>query len=298
MESIKDILNNNAGLKRLKQLAAEQMKEHDYHEVTKQCNTCNDLGWVSVDLPYGNPQFGKPMLCPNEQCPKRIQIIETRRNALMKSAEIPAQYKNMTLESFERSVNEADAWEGKRLAHAAARLYIEDRNVSLGAAYELAGRKWEWEDIIRNGLVFQGDYGVGKTGLATAICNALIAAGVHVLYIRTLDFMGEVYRRYNKQEPPTADDIIDMAKVAGVLFLDDFNISNDTDNRKDIMETIIRYRHNNGLPTLVTCNMNRQQLAAAWGQRTIDALLASAHMIPMGGAPLRNVEQLNEDSAF
>lgn len=295
MDSIQDILNSDK-LKRLKARAAQEMKKHGYTEKVIQCKNCNDLGFVVRDVPYGHEHFGKTFLCSNEDCEKRKAVIQKRRTSLLKTAEIPSAYKDMTFETWETAVRESNALDGKRLGSAAVRLFVEckDHVVSLAEANKRAGREWKWEDICRNSLILQGVPGVSKTGLAIAAANAMIANGEQVLYIRVQDFISEVYRRYNRNEPPTADDVIQMAQIAAVLVLDEFNMSNVTENRQDVMEAVIRYRYNNALPTIVTCNHNREEIAAQWGMRTADALLAMAHLVPMGGVPLRDTRQLNE----
>lgn len=60
------------------------------------------------------------------------------------------------------------------------------------------------------------------------------------------------------------------------------------------MEEIIRYRQQNDLPTIITCNQNPVELTAMWGERIYESIKEMAHWIPMGGIALRQSSEIEE----
>ena len=85
-----------------------------------------------------------------------------------------------------------------------------------------------------------------------------------------------------------------MVKSFPVLVLDEFNMTKVSDWRQEVMENVIRYRYGNNLPTVLTCNATRDELEVQWGIRTVSVLFEMAHLIPMGGEPLRDYRQVVE----
>lgn len=260
--------------------------------VEPQCQTCADLGMFKYEVQHTHALFGKMFPCPN--CETGRQILKGQWQRRFKDSAIPKEYETLTLDSF--AALPGLYRQGKHLALAAARLFIESSNhqVSMAAAVQNAGRPWEDPfDVVRNSLIFQGVPGLGKTGLAVGILNALLEQGEAALYIRTQSFISAVQNRYGKDTPPSADDIIDSARLAPVLLLDEFNLVS-SDNRQQIMEQVIRERHGNRRPTLITCNATQDELTQIWGERTTAVLFAMAHWIPMGGEQLRDNRQISE----
>lgn len=262
---------------------AQQVLESPVYD----CPTCEDRGMVSYNVPFGHELFGKLMPCPDCQKGNDLQVRQWQIR--LKNAALPEAYQQLTFASWDALPENLRA--GKRLALFAATLFAAtfDHYVSLAQAYRMAGRTWKADDVIRNSLVFQGPVGVGKTGLAAAIVNDLLARSQPALYVRVQDFIASVQERYGKSadEHPTDQEVIDAARRAPVLVLDEMNMVAATDNRREIMENVIRYRYGNALPTIVTCNHSQDELTADWGERTTNVLFAMAHWVPMGGLPIR-----------
>src|SRR5690606_26231970 len=129
-------------------------------------------------------------------------------------------------------------------------------NPDVGEAFE------DW----RNWLVLYGDRGVGKTGLAASVVNALVPLGVPVRYLRVQSYLKAVQNRFSKywRDNPPDDEFGDMeaGKVkevverAPVLILDEFDVADMSENKEGIMEDLIRYRHGQMLPTIITTNLD------------------------------------------
>lgn len=251
------------------------------------CEVCEDRGVISYAVPFGHDLFGKLYPCPS--CQRGYDLLVRQWRNRLANAGLPTSYQGLTFDTWQ-ALPEA-LKEGKRLAFHAAMLFVAGAGhyVSIAQAYKLSKRQWKGADVLRNSLVLQGPVGTGKTGLAAAIINALLGQMQPVLYVRVQDFIMSVQARYGAgDEKPTADDVIDELRKAPVVVLDEFNLVTKSDNREEIMEKVVRYRHGQSLPTIITCNHTQEQLRAQWGERTASVLLAMAHWIPMGGEPIRD----------
>lgn len=271
-------------------------------EVTFQCETCEDIGHVRYDVPVGHPWFGKMFPCPD--CEKGQALLRQQWESRLKTAKVPDVYKHLTFESW-RALPAA-ARKGKRLAFACAELFVTSPNyeVSIAEAMSRIDEPFKYADAVRNSLIFQGVPGLGKTGLASAITNHLLAEGKAVLYIRTHDLLESIKTSFDKDKKVSNDGekvlsstqqpIVSIVKRSPVLLLDEFNVSIVGDWRMEVMEDIIRYRHGNRLPTIFTCNANMDELERQWGIRTTSVLFAMAHFVPMDGPVLRDLRQVEK----
>lgn len=254
-----------------------------------ECEVCGDKGLVLYNVPREHPQFGK--LHPCSECKRGQQAAENIQRAALRSAELPETYKMLTFKSWLDLPDEQR--KGKELAFTAAALFATSSHanfsIKLSEIYAEAEMQFADEDRTCNSLVFQGDVGRGKTGLAAAIVNHLVReTSRRVLYSRCRDLIGSVQARYGKDEPPSSDDVINNIKTADVLVIDEMNLAQGSDNRRDIMEEIMRHRHGYSLPTLITLNANRDAFEAEWGERTATVAWEMSHWLVVEGLPIRN----------
>jgi DNA replication protein DnaC len=137
-------------------------------------------------------------------------------------------------------------------------------------------------------LVLHGPVGIGKTGLIVATAHSLMEQGNAVC----TSGRRPVRRTQAQFRQPDRLPSIQRSDCSGspYLILDEFNVSQITDWRLDVMESIIRHRYGNGLPILATCNVDQKQFRDMWGIRTADALFAMAHWVYMSGTKLRQTE--------
>lgn len=254
------------------------------------CETCADVGWIigkTADCPNG-----KPILCPNPAC---IIANEQRAASAAKQLQrsgLPARYAPLTFKSW---YEQPDAFRvGKELAAGAAWMFSRGGAFSLNDAAVAAGYEAIGEDEPRSWLVLQGGLGVGKTGLAAASINEMVIAGRSALYYRTGELFADIQSRYGQDEGVSADQLLETIKAAPVLVLDEMNVSRASDDKQRIVEELIRYRHGNDLPTLITCNVDTKKFEAMWGERTADVIFEQAHWIVVQGARLRRSAKVQE----
>ncbi len=261
------------------------------------CQTCGDSGLIKYDVPTGHDWFGQLFPCPD--CERGQDYARKAQASGIQRADVPRHYVDFTFDTWSRLG--ARHQRGKELAYAAAYLWAENAShgcrVSLGHIYELAGLPMDRADSVKNSIVLTGDYGTGKTGLAIAAISRLNELGYAPVYLRFADLLRNLRdamdKRDRKNDPETEspEGVLDRIRKAPVLVIDDFATHNTTEWQLDQAETIIRYRHGEELPTLVTTNDDREAFRARWAGRTSTVLYEMAHEIKVGGVPLRDEGQ-------
>lgn len=102
-------------------------------------------------------------------------------------------------------------------------------------------------------LIIMGQVGSGKTHLAMAIVNNLLAKGVRCRYLEYRSFMALVKQSLTDRE--TYQRELDIAKRAEVLYIDDFLKGKVTDADLNIMFEIINTRYLADLPVIITTEL-------------------------------------------
>lgn len=254
------------------------------------CPTCHNVGFVIPDVPIGDPRFGKAYPCPGDpetgdECRIVREQREKRQRANVQYASLPDGYADCTFASFDRLPDVARA--GKEIAREFVELWA--RAMPAGGWVDIRGD-------VRNWILLEGTQGVGKTGLAAAAVNYLIAIDQPALYIRLQDLIGAVQDRYGEPPPAgyrdgfgqvSAGEVIAAAETAPVLIIDEFDVPDVRENKIAIVEKIVRYRHGRRLPMLITTNCNERQSTLRWGPTITSVLYASAHSFVVRGARLR-----------
>lgn len=103
-------------------------------------------------------------------------------------------------------------------------------------------------------LLLQGKYGCGKTHLAAAIANFVLAAGIQPLFITVPDLLDSL--RFTYQDPNASfEERFEKIRQSPLLIMDDFGTQSATPWAKEKLFQIINYRYINKLPLVVTTNL-------------------------------------------
>ena len=144
------------------------------------------------------------------------------------------------------------------------------------------------------GLLFFGKVGTGKTFYAACIANALIDRGYPCLMTdfprleKTLSGMFEGKQEY-----------IDGLNKFPLLVIDDLSRERDTSYMNEIVQDIINARYQSGLPTIITTNLTREEIANPKDinkQRPYSRLLEMCFPVEVKGKDRRR-EKLVDDFA-
>jgi DNA replication protein DnaC len=119
-------------------------------------------------------------------------------------------------------------------------------------------------EIVPPLLMLYGEPGRSKTHLATAIGNTYIAQLVSVLFYHSGDLLDDLRHgmRIEMSMSPvdavrstiTSSSIIQRCKLVGLLILDDLGLGDETEWAWGKLDTIVNYRYDYHLPTVITAN--------------------------------------------
>jgi DNA replication protein DnaC len=161
--------------------------------------------------------------------------------------------------------------------------YDEIKNISYNASARIAYQAAQ--DFVKKvlkkqaaeGLLFTGPVGSGKTFLACSIANALLQKGEVLLFAVVPDLLDQIRYTFDTsrqaESEQTEKDLTETAREVSLLILDDLGAHNYTEWTRNKIYGIINYRLNYQLPTIVTTNLNLEELDEIVGRRTTSRLL-------------------------
>ncbi len=130
-------------------------------------------------------------------------------------------------------------------------------------------------------LIMLGNVGTGKTHLAVAICNMLIAKDVSCKYSTA----GSIIKAH-RESWGIGENYDDMVKY-GLLVIDEAGAQYGTDSEKIILSDIISERYDELKPTIVIGNASGKELKAVIGERAIDRLMHNGKSLVFKGETMR-----------
>jgi DNA replication protein DnaC len=163
---------------------------------SNRCPNCGGVGYYKESVPFGHPRFG--VLIP---CRCKLAEREQRQAAELLQMSNLAAFQDKTFETFDTEMRGV-----KRAYH---------------RAVEFAQRPTGW-------LVFFGNYGVGKTHLASAIANELLKQNYRVLFAVVPDLLDHLRSTFGPSSEIQYDQRFEMIRDASVLILDDLGTENTT----------------------------------------------------------------------
>ncbi len=187
-----------------------------------ECPICKGAGWIRVEVPVGDPFFGRAIKC---EC--LIAKLEQQRFEELQRMSALDPFRDKTFENFDPRVP------GTQEAYEAARRFARDPH--------------GW-------LVLRGGYGCGKTHLAAAIANEAARHNVQVLFHVVPDLLDHLRSAFAPTSTIQYDELFEGVRTSHLLVLDDLGTESATPWAQEKLFQIINYRYNYQFPTVITTN--------------------------------------------
>lgn len=234
------------------------------------CSICNGNG---LFLERGT---GKTVLC---DCERGLVMRAARNARLREFSEFPARLLDYSIEGYEALPIEPE----QRKAAEKCRAYIQN-----------GGRLIANDGTEQNGLYLCGPVGTGKSGLAAAVANAAIEAGVLTLYRAVPDLLDYLRSTFAPAAAAEYDETFEQVKTVDLLVLDDLGTEKPSAWVAEKLVQIIDYRYREGLRLIVTSNLDLAALMSRFeqtedqcGQRIVSRLAHMCALVNVSGKALR-----------
>jgi DNA replication protein DnaC len=183
------------------------------------CALCDDTGWKPVD----DQGVRRVIRC---EC-WRAQVGQNR----LTDANIPKRYLHCTLENFSAY------------------------NESLEKAVARARRVAEAFPVVSQGLLLEGQPGVGKTHLAVAVLKQVIqSSGARGVFYDTRELLRVIRSTYDPSIRTTELEVLRPVMTADLLVLDDLGAEKTSEWVDETMNLIVNTRYNERRLTIFTSN--------------------------------------------
>ncbi|GCF10885.1 ATP-binding protein [Dictyobacter arantiisoli] len=186
------------------------------------CPLCRGAGYLRQDVPYGHPDFGKPLECG---CHEKMRK-EEEQQRLKKQSQLDGlpRFADATFDGFDATVP------GVKQAYQ--------------SAYKFAMRPKGW-------LVLVGPNGCGKTHLAVAVAKERQDLGDTMMIQTVPDLLDHLRSGFSSS---TYERLFDQLRTVDFLVLDDLGAQADSLWAQEKLFQLLNYRYNSMLPTLITAN--------------------------------------------
>ena len=191
------------------------------------CAICQDIGWVSKQLPFGHPDFGAAFQCSCQESKNsnsRLATLQTLSNL--------GPLSSITFESTSAEyLNSAQNPEMFQKALAEATAYGNDPT--------------GW-------IVFTGPHNSGKTHLAACLANEAIQKDLMTYFVSVSELLDHLRGAFAPDTDSQYDSLFEQIKSVPFLVLDDLNTNSSTPWAHEKLLQILNHRFNYKLPTVFT----------------------------------------------
>lgn len=148
----------------------------------------------------------------------------------------------------------------------------------------------QWLKDRKNFLVILGPPGTGKTWMCAAISYAAHRRFNTVRYWKEFDLLDKLRESIDKYNDYFKT--LEQAMDDEFCIIDDIGSTGVTDWRKEVIFSAIDLRYNSMRPTIITSNLNRDQIKEKYEWRTADRLFAKENtIIDLFGMPSMRQEE-------
>jgi DNA replication protein DnaC len=227
---------------------------YDPQNRSQPCPLCSGKGVVYYDVPVGDPKYGKLNRCQNNP----VEFDSGRQERLRHIGNLDV-HKGKSFENFITNPPGSEYTSS----------IIESLNYALRSAVGFAESPKGW-------LVLEGTYGCGKTHLAVAIGNTRVEQfGDEVLFMTAPDLLDFLRTTFGANSEITYDESFNRIRNMPILILDDLGVENPSGWAKEKLFQLLNYRYSAELPTVITTNVELEELDPRLSSRMMESQIVS-----------------------
>ena len=198
-----------------------------------------------------------------EVIPGVIMLKTREAQNLLKASDLGKRFSDKTFDNFNYAHNKG-AFEEARIYADTKDLFSKRKNVRL----------------------ITGGIGTGKTHLASAITNRFCERGIKVLFAT---YEQHLQRLRDEMDETSLKTYLEKMKTISVLVLDDIGKEHKTDWTAKTLYSVINYRYEHMLPTIITTNLNDDEFFTWVGGDVASRLYETMFAIRTSGEDYRKV---------
>lgn len=140
------------------------------------------------------------------------------------------------------------------------------------------------------GLWLFGPVGTGKTSLAMLVSEQALQAGRTVAVYSLPRLLAEIRTTFDDDASSSYVDLLDRLTSVDLLHIDDVGAEKTSPWVLEQLYALINSRYEEERSVLITTNLERDELSAQIGERTVSRLEEMCTILPVGGSDLRRQE--------
>ncbi len=239
------------------------------------CETCGGTGLYIAHCPTLPDIHNTVLTC---SCEAGLALKQQRVATLRALSDLPLRLTTYTFDSYRQLALSQE--------QARAALVCE--------AYSQQGKLILKSGIEKYGMFLTGNVGTGKSGLAAAVANVAMQAGIPVLYRTVPDLLDYIRSTFNPASTEQYGDVFDRVKRADLLVLDDLGTESPTAWVTEKLYQIVDFRYRHTMRLIVTSNYTLPELIEhferagdAMGRRIVDRIMEMCAVVNVSGNNLR-----------
>lgn len=169
---------------------------------------------------------------------------------------------------------------------------ISDRE-RMAKYFEFCKNYVETFDENARNILMRGNTGLGKTHLSLAIGRAVIEKGFGVIYCSTPEILSKLEKEHFGKKN-NDEDSEETLKECDLLILDDLGSEFHTSFTKNKIYNIINFRLIHQKPTIISTNLDFDELENAYSKRLISRLMGEYVIMNFVGTDIRQAKRLEK----
>lgn len=146
------------------------------------------------------------------------------------------------------------------------------------------------------GVLFVGPTGTGKTTLAAIVFRHWAERGASCVWTDYTGFIKRIQESYNQEyQGPTRQQMITLTAEAAYMVLDDLgakipgknSVAPASADKVEIVYQVLSIREKRRLPTIITSNLDKDELYAHFEARIVSRIRGLCHGVYIGGQDFR-----------